>query len=755
MLTLLSNSTFKMRINYKLIFLLTILPMLLVGRLVCQAQDIAMGTWRLHVSYNSIHSVAAGNGKIFGAARSGVMVLDMVEKSIETYNKVNGLSGADISAINYDEQTGQLLVAYADGMIDIIKDNTVTTVDRLKNASGITGSRRINHISIMDGFAYLAADYGVAVIDLQRGEVKETWRDLGPSGNTLRILQAAFLGDSIYLATVSGVMAGKLGDNLLDFSMWSRLQDAETDTVIQSVAAFQDKIYAAISNKGIYRYESGSWSREDFLQGVPLQYMMPSGNRLLIAQGTSVWALDASLALNEIASELITQPQAMVSDSDGNLWVGDATNGVVTNAGGVFVSYMPDGPAFSNAYRLKYIGNTLYAVQGGPSAVYQPLQNTGVISTFSRSWTSTTAALSDITDVASQNGKLFASSFGAGVQAGSVEAPDVVYNTGNSTLTGVGSDNGSINVTAIEITSDGLWVLNYGVTSSMHLLTSQGTWESFSFGLTAANFLTNMIVDPYGSVWATVDPQKGGGVFVFNREENISAYLTDTGTGGLPDRTVRSVAVDRDGYVWVGTDKGVSYFLNPRQVFSGNVDGIEPIFESRYLLREDKVTAIAVDGGNRKWMGTERGVWLLSPSGEELVYNFTTENSPLLSNIIRDIEINHQTGEVFFATDKGIASFRSDATASEFSFQQVRIFPNPVTADFTGTIGISGLATDAIVKITDASGKLIWQTRANGGTATWNGADYNGRKAATGIYLVFAATDDGVETFAGKIAVVR
>src|SRR5690606_5904578 len=195
--------------------------------------------------------------------------------------------------------------------------NTVTTVDRLKNASGITGSRRINHISIMDGFAYLAADYGVAVIDLQRGEVKETWRDLGPSGNTLRILQAAFLGDSIYLATVSGVMAGKLGDNLLDFSMWSRLQDAETDTVIQSVAAFQDKIYAAISNKGIYRYESGSWSREDFLQGVPLQYMMPSGNRLLIAQGTSVWALDASLALNEIASELITQPQAMVSDSDG------------------------------------------------------------------------------------------------------------------------------------------------------------------------------------------------------------------------------------------------------------------------------------------------------------------------------------------------------------------------------------------------------------------------------------------------------
>jgi len=154
-------------------------------------------------------------------------------------------------------------------------------------------------------------------------------------------------------------------------------------------------------------------------------------------------------------------------------------------------------------------------------------------------------------------------------------------------------------------------------------------------------------------------------------------------------------------------------------------------------------------------MGTERGVWLFSPSGEALVSNFTVENSPLLSNVILDIDVNHETGEVFFATDLGLASFRSDATASDAVFSDVKIFPNPVTPDYTGTVGITGLATDAIVKITDISGKLVWQTQANGGTASWNVKDYQGNRASTGIYLVFAASADGSESVVGKIAVIK
>jgi hypothetical protein len=218
--------------------------------------------------------------------------------------------------------------------------------------------------------------------------------------------------------------------------------------------------------------------------------------------------------------------------------------------------------------------------------------------------------------------------------------------------------------------------------------------------------------------------------------------------GGLPSSAVRAIAIDRDGYIWVGTDEGVAYF------FSETDDAIKPLFEGRFLLRDETITAIEVDGGNRKWIGTERGVWLFSPEGETLIHNFTTDNSPLLSNMIYDIEIADETGEVFFATDKGLLSYRADATTSDAGFRELKIFPNPVTSDFSGSVGITGLATDAIVKITDVSGQLIWQTQANGGSATWNVRDYNGRRAATGIYLVFAATADGSESVVGKIAVV-
>ncbi len=210
----------------------------------------------------------------------------------------------------------------------------------------------------------------------------------------------------------------------------------------------------------------------------------------------------------------------------------------------------------------------------------------------------------------------------------------------------------------------------------------------------------------------------------------------------------------KHGNIWVGTNEGVAVFTNINNVLSGAVDAILPIFENRQLLRDEILTAIKIDAGNRKWIGTNSGVWLFDEAADRQLLNFNIDNSPLPSNQILDIEINEKSGEVFFATPEGIISYRSDATEALEKHTEVKIFPNPVTYDFVGTIGISGLANNAKVKITDSSGKLIWDTRSEGGTATWNAQDYNGRRATMGIYFVFSATDDGEESFVGKIAVI-
>ena len=717
--------------------------------------EIALGTWRVHLSYNSINAVAMSDDKVYGASDNSVIVLEKSDRSVSSYTKLNGLSGAGITAISVDPQTKILLIAYSDGNLDLVAGNEVSNFDRLKNSSIITGSKRINSITVTSGIAYLATDYGVVVFDVTRREVKETWRDLDVGGGMLRIYQSTFLGDSIFLATDRGVMAGNMHDNLLDFSNWKRFNTGIFNTAIHPIVTFQNRIYTAVNSSGIYYRENGSWTQASFLSGKTVTALNASGTDLLAIENSNLWKIDAASGIQPVADPIIVQPITTLEDTSGKLWIGDAKNGLVSNTTGVFSNYLPNGPLNVTSQHLVYHEQSVYDLPGGHSTSFTALGNANGFDVFSSGmWENQTSSMHDITDAAFADGITYLSSFGYGVEIRSEQGIQVFNNT-NSPLVNTNSPAKAVNITALETTTEGLWVANYGAVTPLHLLKKDNTWQSFSFPITSARYITDFVMDSNGFAWLVLNPAQGGGLFVFDKTSQKTIYLTDQpGSGGLPSIAVRSIATDRDGYVWIGTDAGVAYVADTYYVFSNTEDVIKPIFENRYLLRSEKITAIAVDGGNRKWMGTERGVWLFNPTGEKLIYNFTADNSPLLSNVIRDIVINDQTGEVFFATDKGIVSFRSDATTSSSSFQSVKIFPNPVTSVFTGLVGINGLATDAIVKITDVSGKLIWQTQANGGTATWNVRDYNGNRAQTGVYLVFAATQDGSESIVGKIAVV-
>jgi len=214
-----------------------------------------------------------------------------------------------------------------------------------------------------------------------------------------------------------------------------------------------------------------------------------------------------------------------------------------------------------------------------------------------------------------------------------------------------------------------------------------------------------------------------------------------------------------DGEVWVGTDEGVGIFYSPSTILTdNNYDAVRPLvnFDGyvQYLLETEVVTAIAVDGDNRKWIGTDRsGVFLLSPDGTEQIYHFTEENSPLFSNQIIDIAIS-ANGEVFIGTASGIIAYKGTASSPSDDYSDVYAYPNPVPAGFDGLIAVKGLIEDSDIKITDINGTLIYSTRSEGGQAVWNGRNFDGRKARPGIYLVFAATPDGSEKVVSKILII-
>ncbi len=715
-----------------------------------QEANIPLGAWRLHLNYSNIKSLAEIDDKVYGAADFGLMSFDSQEGSTGSLNKLNGLAGIGVNCLANDELKGILVIGYQDGTIDFLEGNKITNLETLKIATEITGSRAINHISISGNTAYASTDFGVVVLDIKKKEIRETWRDLGISGQTIKIRESAILKDSIFLATEAGVWGGSLNSNLLDFNNWKKFNSGVFSSGVNVITVYNNGIYTAVNGQSIFRKQGNNWIKESFLQNLTYTKLKGLGSKFFVCSKAALWQIDSKGIVTEVKSKLLNQPNDVL-EKGGNLFIGDNTNGLLLNSSSnSMTSFRASGPELNSFWRIAQAQNMTYSIGGGYTQSLAPLSGKGNVSVFANDWSNAMLPIGDITDLdLSNSSEAFYSSFGKGIIKQNSEMAEFNYTTANSPLQ-------SNYVTAIERVPEGLWIANYNAGKPLQLLLADGSWESYSFPFLLSRFPVDLIVDLNDNVWMPISATDGGGLVVFNRNSNKSVYLTDQGgQGGLPSKKVSSITVDREGLVWVGTEQGVAFFSNPSAIFDGSVNATKPIYDNRFLLRDEKITSLVIDGGNRKWIGTENGVWLFDPLGEELIYNFTTSNSPLLSSIIQCIGINNASGEVFFGTDKGLASFRSDATASSLNFDRVKIFPNPITAQFNGLVGIEGLTIDSIVKITDISGKLVWQVMANGGTASWNMRDANGRRVATGMYLVFSISADGSDRNVGKIAIVE
>lgn len=705
-------------------------------------ENIPIGTWRSHLSFNSVNLLAEGNNKVFAAADNGVMVYDRVGHTVETYSTLNALSGTGISALAYDASRSQLVVGYDNGAIDLVSETATVNFTRLVNPPDVSVSGSINHILINGSLAYFSTNYGLVLFDLNRNEVKETWRNLGPGGQLLAVYQSVLLNGVIFLATDNGVLLGDLSNNLLDYNQWTRFNSGDLNTSVKLVTSHNESVYCTINQKGVYRFDGIQWIAEvsfpvlttySFLQGYDAVLLLGGSDRFFNITNTEF--------ITEITDPLLINGQAALL-VEGHFWVADKSMGLLSNVEGLWKAYASNGPFSPAIFGSRYVNNSMLTIHGGVASDFSGSSSFKGISVFKQGlWSLQPSQVDFISDViGGPLNSLFIASFGEGLEKKEENGNSTILNTDNSPLQ---------NVIALENSPSGLWIANYGSTQSLHLLSSTNELQSFSLAGTPSRYPFKLAVDGTENVWMLIGAAGGGGVVVVKKDGSFLRYLTDQpGAGLLPSKEVLSVIVDKEDYVWIGTAKGVAYYT-----FTGE-DAIRPIVEGRFLLSEERVTALAVDGGNRKWIGTERGVWLFNDSGEELIYNFNTQNSPLLSNKIVDIEIEEQSGEVFITTDKGLISFRSDATTGKTSAEEVKIFPNPVNPGFGGVVGISSLYTDAIVKIVDVSGRLVAQLQANGGMVSWNMIDYNGKRVGSGVYLVIASAPDGSESVAGKIVVV-
>ncbi|MGK7395221.1 MAG: two-component regulator propeller domain-containing protein [Candidatus Cyclobacteriaceae bacterium M3_2C_046] len=722
-------------------------------------RDIPVGSWRTHLNYSQARYLAITPENAYCATANSLFYLNKEEQSLNLLSKIDGLSDINISALGYSNESATLVIGYQNGSLDFVIDQQIINLDAIFKAD-LESGKRINHISFFQNKAYLSTDYGLSVIDLNQLVVAESYFP-GPQGEEIKVWHSQVFQDSLFIATENGVLAGSLapGINLIDFRNWqAKPVIASTVDPIRQLIKVEDRLYGA-SKSQTFLYNGIGWKKLEINLNQTVIGLASSGEMLLLSTIDHVYSWNGQ-QLERIPTEFTENIQQILVDGNGFLWLADQQQGLVSNYTGSWQNYFPDGPAFPLTQKLLQAGNLMVGIPA------QEVIQTGAFQVFSEgSWEnylnfSDFEKVAPLTDLTYDRNKqmVYFGSQGDGLITWSIKDNSLAQISKSNESVGFQGINGgdSVVISSVTVDQDGiLWVANAGVESFLHK--KETNWESFSSSLTLTRQVKDLIVYPNGDKWMIVSPELGGGILVYNEINNQYRHFTTTnGNGGLPDNQVNDLELDQDGFIWVASQKGIAYFANPfLALTSQEIDVITPIFEQRLLLNNEIINTIETDGGNRKWIGTDKGVWLMGQAGEELFYNFTASNSPLLSDKVFDIAIQPETGEVFFATAAGLISFRSTATEGGVIHSDVKIFPNPVNPQFEGLVAISGLANNAIVKITDVSGKLIWQDQAYGGTASWNRQDYLGRQVKTGIYLVFSADFEGEDTFVGKIAIVQ
>jgi len=728
--------------------------LLLLSPLFIQAQDVPIGFWKDYLSYNSASYIAEAENKIYCVTNGGLFYINKEDNTINRMSKVTGLSDIGIKQIAYDLDSKITIITYENCNIDLLKNNTIINISDIKRKE-IIGNKLINNIIIKEKIAYLSCTFGLVLLDLENEEIKDTYK-IGQNGDFEGINSCAFNSSNIFVASEGGVYyADKNSSSLFDFNSW--MLDTNRTENYQNIFVIEDSIWVRNENS-FYNNNSLFLSNNDTI----LKY-----NNLLINADT-------------ILSNQLEDINFIYKDSEGYLWVADDNNGLLKFTNSQYQeSFIPEGPIRNDIYSLEYEDNSLYMCHGGHANFgLNSLINDGVsVKNQYDNWVNydfdKLGNARDILEVAVRNGTEYYASWYDGIpemKDGELITKHGYTNT-NKVLDTISyyPTNNRIRISDLKFDNDGnLWGLSSEVNHPLFVKTKNGEWHSFTMNQNqVALFFDDLIIDQYNQKWGIIG--RSGGLFVYDDNNTISDPSDDqykilkntVGQGNLPSMGIYSIAKDLDGEIWVGTDKGIGIFYNPSAIFSGNNFDAQQILITegeygQYLLSEEKIKCITIDGANRKWIGTEKsGVFLISNDGMEEIQHFTTNNSPLFSDNIYDITINPTSGEVFIGTEKGLISYRSDATNGVTTQLTTKVFPNPVRETYNGIISISGLITDANIKITDIDGNLVFEGYAKGGQASWNGKNKNGDRVSTGVYIVFSTDINGIEKIVSKILFIH
>ncbi len=758
--------------------ILSILLLLLMS-MMSYAQT-PVGSWSDHLVYNTTDCVTVGTDEVYASTGSSIIIYNKGFAELKKMSRNNGLTETGISTISWSEENKTLVIAYTSTNVDLLKNNIIYNIPDISRKY-IPGKKEINRIRTNGKYAYMACSFGIVVIDLIKKEIYDTWEP-GNGSETTEVWDIAFGKSRIYAATDMGVYSADLSNQGLSyFGNWDLVNLFQSPNgKYTSLIYSGDRLYANLSDPlaagdQVYVVNDIS-SLFSFTSGVFNKSFdsAPTGFTVSSSASVKYYNINGSLT-KTISSYGWTIPnisQAIVDNED--IWIADLNSGLIRGQNmSEFTALTLPGPISNNAFNItSYNGKTV--ICGGATDVSwnnqgRPLQ----VSIYeNNNWTFLPSGtiidpMRTLIDP-DNNNHMFVSTWGGGLLEYENNNLIKQYTETNSPLQTIIPGNPFVRICGLAVDkSKNLWLTQTGVPGSIKVLKSDGSWIVNPLTIDAPT-IGDIIITGKNQKWIILP--RGYGLFILDDNKTPEIFTDDRSKKMLVQDTenqvisfVYSIAEDLDGNIWVGTDQGPVIYFNPENVFDSDLkasrikiprnDGTNL---ADYMLKTETITSIAIDGANRKWLGTaSSGAYLLSPDGTTQIKSFNEQNSPLISNSIVTLAVDNKTGDVWFGTSKGVQSYRGDATTGGDKFTKVYTFPNPVRADFTGNVTITGLIKDSQIRITDISGNLVYETVSDGGQASWDLKTYNGRRVATGVYLVFCASKDGSQSCVTKMLVIK
>ena len=734
--------------------------------------------WKGYFSFNEITDICISEQKVYSSTKNSVFNKDVFSNILTTFTSINDVKPDEITAILHTSNN-YTLIGNKNGLIILIKPDgtTLNKVDIITDVPVPANSKKINDFYEHNGKVYVSTQYGISVIKLSNFEIESSFY-IGNSGEFIDVLQTTIFNNEIFAVTrTQGIKKASITNPFLyDFSQWSVFNSLNWSSIV----TFNNQLVAMNTNGITYKF-SGNIA-------VPFSQMVTNGLKLrtdsvylTITNQSQILLYSQNFTLvnsiNSIPNFLDTFTCAITKNN--MLYIGTKKSGLfetaITNSS-AFTNISPNGPIEDLAFKVTKTKTDLWLTHGSYDRTYTPdykLQGISIFNT-NTGWTKIpntgvagAVTLAAIAENPRNSSEVFVASGHSGLLKFTDKTNPFLFNQTNfleSVLLPPPNQNFiSVRINGMKYDKEGnLWLTNALVANGIKVLKNGNTWQSYNLSAVIQNSTAlhygNIDIDKNGTKWTAT---YGGGVLAFNEKYNNKFIIINEENGNLPNNDVRCVAVDNKNQLWIGTFKGlrilnsVDRFISESALTTTNIV-IQDGDLAQELFYQQVIQDIKVDGANNKWVAiADAGVFQVSANGQKTLRRFTKDNSPLPSNNVLDIEIDEVSGEVFFATDKGLVSFLGSATRGDDDLENVYIYPNPVRPEYSGTVKISGLMDKVNLKITDIEGNLVFETTSSGGTVEWDTTAFGKYKVASGVYMVFVSSSDAAETTVKKIMVIR